>query len=223
MTARIFDWRILAFLLATFLGAGLIGGPGAGFDQLVSQLASSWRGRAPGFTAFAMSFTELGGGRITLTLAALAALSLLLRRRFGLALILVVTVLAERELVEWLKELTARARPMSGAIHPLSMAYPSGHAANSMTAFLTVALLAVPAAYRRPVAIAALILSFLVGLSRVYLGAHWPSDVIGGWALGLIASGLAVAAADRSGALRLEEEHEVVGRHRLAIDENEAS
>jgi undecaprenyl-diphosphatase len=223
MTVRISDWRLLGALLTAFFAAGMVGGPGTTVDETMSQAAATWRGAAPAFTDFAKSFTEVGGGRLTLSLTALTALSLLIRRRFWLALLLVVTVLAERELVEWLKELTARPRPMFGAINPLSLAYPSGHAANSMTAFLAVAMLAVPAAYRRPVVIAALTLSFLVGLSRIYLGVHWPSDVIGGWALGLMAVGLAITIAERSDLLRHEPEHEVIGGHRLASREDESA
>ncbi|MFL6856093.1 MAG: phosphatase PAP2 family protein [Sphingomicrobium sp.] len=223
MTVRFFQWRLIAAMLAIFFLAGMIGGPGTMIDESISQAAGGWRAISPGFTAFAASFTELGGARVTLGLTLLAALSLIARRKFGLALILLVTVLAERELVEWLKELTARSRPLFGSIHPTSMAFPSGHSANSMTAFLAIALLAVPASYRRPAAIAGLILSFMVGLSRIYLGVHWPSDVIGGWALGLIATGMAVALAERSGALRFEAQHEIVGRHSLPPGKDQPS
>jgi len=222
MTARFFDWRFLAALLAIFFLAGLVGGPGTPIDETISHAAAAWRAAAPAFTRFAGSFTEVGGGRFTLTLAVLAALSLLVRRKPVLAIILLITVLAERELVEWLKDLTDRPRPAFGAINQASMAFPSGHSANSMTAYLAIALLAVPATHRRPVAIAAVIVSLMVGISRVYLGVHWPSDVIGGWALGLMATGMGVAAATRSGALSLEPQHEVVGRHRLPRGEDES-
>ena len=223
MTARFFDWRLLAALLAIFFLVGLVGGPGTAIDEAISHAAAGWRAAAPGFTRFAASFTEVGGGRFTLSLAALAGSSLLVRRKPVLALILLVTVLAERELVEWLKDLTDRPRPAFGAINSASMAFPSGHSANSMTAYLAIALLAVPPSHRRPVAIAALILSLLVGLSRVYLGVHWPSDVIGGWALGLMATGMAIMVAKQSGALSLEPQHEVVGGHRLPRGEDEPS
>ena len=58
---------------------------------------------------------------------------------------------------------------------PQSLAYPSGHSANSMTAFLATALIVTPPAYRGPLAAGAITLSIVVGLSRIYLGVHWPS------------------------------------------------
>ena len=70
--------------------------------------------------------------------------------------------------------------------------------------------------------IAAILISFTIGLTRVFLGVHWPSDVVGGWALGLATVLLAVAAGRSVGALPLETEHEVVGRHGNAADQNEA-
>jgi hypothetical protein len=65
------------------------------------------------------------------------------------------------------------------------MAFPSGHAAHSMTAWLGIALLAaVPRRLRGPAILLALSLTLLTGLSRLVLAVHWPSDVIGGWAFG---------------------------------------
>ena len=64
--------------------------------------------------------------------------------------------------------------------------FPSGHSANSMIAFLTIALLAFDdPKQRRWAAAAAVSLSVLIGISRPMLGVHWPSDVIAGWSFGL--------------------------------------
>jgi len=65
--------------------------------------------------------------------------------------------------------------------------FPSGHANSSMIFYLAVALaLTAGTRWERPAAAAAVLLSLLVGISRVMLGVHWPSDVIGGWAFGLL-------------------------------------
>lgn len=65
--------------------------------------------------------------------------------------------------------------------------FPSGHATGSMIFFLTLALLiAHRGPYHRSWAAAAVVVSLLVGTSRVMLGVHWPSDVVGGWAFGVL-------------------------------------
>jgi membrane-associated phospholipid phosphatase len=48
------------------------------------------------------------------------------------------------------------------------------------------ALALAPRGWRRPAAVAAILLSILIGASRVMLGVHWPSDVVGGWSFGLL-------------------------------------
>jgi undecaprenyl-diphosphatase len=67
--------------------------------------------------------------------------------------------------------------------------YPSGHSMMSSVVYLTVAVLLARTMQRRRSKVfcvgAALFLSFLIGLSRVYLGVHYPTDVLAGWAAGI--------------------------------------
>ncbi|MFL6123664.1 phosphatase PAP2 family protein [Actinophytocola sp.] len=71
-----------------------------------------------------------------------------------------------------------------------SWSFPSGHSLNSMVVLGLVTLLAVRARtgwpYRTLVVALGAFLVFLVGFSRVYLGVHWPSDVLAGWAVGVL-------------------------------------
>ena len=209
-------------LLLLFGSTALAGGPSNSLDVSVMRSMAALRAEQPTLTAGVAMLTVLGGAPVTLGLAGIASLVLLFRRASAHALILALIVLTERWLVDGLKDWIGRPRPGFGVDWlPQSLAYPSGHAANSMTAFLAVALIAAPPAYRRVAAVVAVALSILIGLTRIYLGVHWPSDVIGGWALGLLSVAAALAVGNWSGALKLQ--HEVVGRHRLPRGEDETA
>ena len=99
-------------------------------------------------------------------------------------------------------------------LHPVvtsSPAFPSGHSANSMAVFLAIALIALPHRCAAGRGRGALCLSIVVGLTRIFLGVHWPTDVIGGWAWGLLVVGLALIIGEGQGAI--EAQHDVVGGH----------
>lgn len=199
-------------LLLIFLFAGLLGGPANGIDQAISTGAAELRSGMPALARIAAGMTMFGGMPFTLGAAIIATTYLLARRRWATALLLIAAVVGERLLVDGLKDWVGRPRPELEVL-PSSLAYPSGHAANSMTAYLAIALIAFPAQFRRTAALLAIGISVLIGLTRIVLGVHWPSDVFGGWSLGLLAVGLAVIIGERSGALLKETKHDVVGGH----------
>jgi undecaprenyl-diphosphatase len=107
-----------------------------------------------------------------------------------------------RLLTEAQKYWIARARPdlEPHLVVVKTTSFPSGHATSSMIFYLSLALMLTVHhhARRRLVAAStAIALSVLVGLSRVMLGVHWPSDVVGGWAFGLLWVLLTLRSAER--------------------------
>ena len=191
-----------------------------GLETALMEQMATVRASWPQLARLAAVLTTIGGAPITLAVAGAGSLWLLLNRAPGRASLLAGSVLVERLLVDGLKEWIGRPRPHLEFL-PHSLAFPSGHSANSMTAFLAAALLAASPRYRRAAVALGLVLSLVVGLTRIVLGVHWPSDVIGGWAFGLLAVALALIVGERSGVLSVKAQHEIVGRHRLAPDKDE--
>jgi len=103
--------------------------------------------------------------------------------------VLLLVLLIGRSLDELQKIWIARPRPdlQPHLVVVKTLSFPSGHAANSMIFGLTLSVALISTARRRRIAVALSILfSLLVGTSRIMLGVHWPSDVVGGWAFGML-------------------------------------
>lgn len=164
--------------------------------------------RNPTLDGAMTAFTNVGGpvGMPLLALAAIGVITWRRRRRPGRWTPLVLTLVAAAgSLVMTVvgKDLVGRARPPAAlAVPPLevSPSFPSGHTLNAAvltTVVVYLILMGTAAVWQRIVAISAgLVFVAAMGLSRVYLGHHWLTDVIAGWALGF-AWALAVVTAHR--------------------------
>ena len=214
-----------ALLALAALLTGLLGGPHNQLDVSAILWLAEIRHAQPQLTSVVAILTQLGSIYVTFGLGLLTAILLFWRGHRDRALLLVAAVIGERLMMDGLKLAIGRTRPEFETLPfmPASSSFPSGHSGNSMAVFVAIALLAAPPAWRRPALTAAIVTSLMVGLTRPFLGVHWPSDVIGGWSLGLLAAGLAVEAGRRSGVSGLEPEHEIVGRHRLPVDEDQSA
>jgi undecaprenyl-diphosphatase len=181
-------WRFVLAIVAlagVWLAMLLLGrGP---LDKNIYE--ALYAGHRPALVVVARTFTFLGEPTVLIAAGLLFAGWLWRdgRGRFGLALLLVIMI--GRGLSEVQKYWIARARPdfEPHLVVVKTSSFPSGHATSSMIFYLTVAV-ALTAGTRRqwPAAAAAVALSLCVGLSRVMLGVHWPSDVVGGWSFGLL-------------------------------------
>jgi membrane-associated phospholipid phosphatase len=148
-----------------------------------------YAGGKPALIAAARLFTALGEPTVLIAAGLVLAAWLWWRKRGRLALALLAVVLIGRGLTEVQKYWVARARPElePHLVVVKTSSFPSGHAASSMIFYLTIALALAPSGRSRfACAAGAILLSLLIGTSRVMLGVHWPSDVIGGWSFGLL-------------------------------------
>ena len=137
----------------------------------------------------AKAITILGSGWVVYPLAFLVALPLAMRRYWVEFWALVVGMALMAFLIPEIKDWTHRPRPPDPLTHASGWAFPSGHAAHSTLytwLAITLAVRVVPEIKRGSAVIAAgILLTALIGLTRVYLSVHWLSDVTSGWALGV--------------------------------------
>ena len=143
--------------------------------------------------------TSLGSTPVLVGVVALAAIFLAIRRSWRLLLFLAVSVTGAFVLDPVLKDLVGRIRPI--VAHPLAhgigRSFPSGHALNSIVCYGAILLVFLPAAkgtWRKSFKIMIISLIVLIGISRILLGVHFVSDVLGGWAIGITWLGITSAA-----------------------------
>ncbi|MGD9980004.1 MAG: phosphatase PAP2 family protein [Hyphomonadaceae bacterium] len=140
--------------------------------------------------AWIVDLSALGGFAV-LTLITLFALGyLLVLKRWQSAIMVLAATLGGTAISEGLKVGFNRPRPdlVAHIVETTSMSFPSGHAMLSAVAYLTLGALIARTQERRRLRTyvlgAAILLTLIIGASRVYLGVHWPTDVLAGWCLG---------------------------------------
>lgn len=159
------------------------------FDRGLTGTLYTWA--TPQSTSFMVTVSLLGN-EFLYVLGVGVGLLLLFRREWLFAAAWIITMLGGQVLMNLLKNYYLRPRPVFD--HPLasekSFAFPSGHAMMSLVAYGMLAYLICTQVKntraRILIIFAAVLLATLIGISRLYLGVHYPSDVIGGYASGLI-------------------------------------
>ncbi len=200
---RTFDRRALvAFLALTVLLAGVgnlasevVEGDTLAFDRwLIAGLRDPADPGSPIGPAWLkktmVDLTALGGGPFLTLLTLAAAGFLVAARKWGMAVFVVLAIAGGGLVGNLLKWIFVRARPdlVPHLVSVDSASFPSAHAMNSAVTFLTLGVLLSRTqkdprlkAYLLGIAV---FLTLIVGFSRVYLGVHWPTDVVAGWAVG---------------------------------------
>lgn len=136
--------------------------------------------------------TALGGAVVMGGAIMVVAGFLLMVRRFHMMIMLLVATVGATMINTGLKYWVARARPpeVLRLTDVNSASFPSGHSAMSAAVYLTLGALLAQAVQKRRIKLyflfIAMALTGAVGLSRVMLGVHYPSDVLAGWATGLV-------------------------------------
>ena len=136
-------------------------------------------------------FTALGGWAVQTVITMAVVGFLLLQRKLGATALILAAVLGGLVLSMSLKHYYSRPRPdlvPHGSLVYTS-AFPSGHSMMAATTYLTLGAVLARVQPRRSLKayllLLAMALTGLVGISRVYLGVHWPTDVLAGWTAGL--------------------------------------
>jgi undecaprenyl-diphosphatase len=191
------------FAISAWLGADLVrklAGPAVTslFDAPLVEFAATHR--VAGLTSVMKGLTTIGND-LYLWIAVLLGGAILawITRSWRPLLLLTLVMLGAVSLNLLVKQAVARTRPSSllWAISPLGWSFPSGHATESAAVYRTLAHMFAGTQRRsgvKPLTCAVGILApFLIGISRVYLGVHWPTDVVIGWALGAMWSAIVLA------------------------------
>jgi undecaprenyl-diphosphatase len=142
-------------------------------------------------TEAVVAITTVGRGLVTAAIVVLVAVWLSVRGHRKEAAFLVVANLGSVILSLGLQDVFARPRPPLDVVTPItspeSFSFPSGHALSAMVLYTSLAMIAaglgLPRLKRALIALALIVVPTM-GFTRLYLGVHYPGDVVGGWALG---------------------------------------
>lgn len=196
-------WYALGLLAACVLSLWAVGRHPLGADPTLTTVpfvghldASMYRWmddiRTPPLTALFRFLNVAGGGLVTIPLRASVSVYLLIRRWWRKAAAFMLTWALSEVALTYLKAYYHRGRPPDPLVITKGYSFPSGHAVAGAAVAVGIVLAFFPAGERRKWEWAAAAFAFVMAFSRVYLNAHWFSDVVAGVLLG---SGIAIACA----------------------------
>lgn len=151
------------------------------FDESVLTSINSYA--SPGWDAFFVSFTQLGGLIAVIAITAGLVLLLVNRHKYKSALIVGGSVAGAALLNLTLKFIFERARPdlWQQLVVETSYSFPSGHAMISAALGMSIIVIFWKTRYRYAALVGGIVYILLISFSRLYLGVHYPTDIIAGW------------------------------------------
>lgn len=212
-TLRVDGKILVGFLVASVLlfifvklASEVVEGDTMGLDRLLMRalrdpsdpslpVGPAWLGAAM------VDFTALGGVAVLTVLTAVVAGYLAITRKAATAVFVIVAIACGAIASTLLKSIFDRPRPdlVAHLVMVDTTSFPSGHAMNSAVVYLTLGALLSRThserATRAYILAAAVALTLTIGFSRVFLGVHWPSDVLAGWIVGAFWAALCSLAA----------------------------
>lgn len=186
---QLYGIALAALLAFVWLGRAAMLGQTLPFDLWIREAVHAWA--SPPMTVLMKALTQFGAPLVLVPVTVVAGWRLAaagLRRQ---AVLLALSTIGAAAAEESLKLIFHRMRPAAffGYDEPLTYSYPSGHATTSICFYGVLLLIlagrAKSPARRRTLQMVALLLVLIIGFSRVYLGVHYPTDVLGGWAFGV--------------------------------------
>ena len=158
------------------------------FDDVVSNYIQSFR--HPYLTAYFIWMSYIGSKKVYFPLLLIGVMYLFIRKQFMSALLLAVNLYGSRYINSMLKLWYERTRPdVSPLITVTGYSFPSGHAMNAVAflgfiAYMTITEHRITLHKKVLIIVTASFVIFSISLSRIYLGVHYPSDIVAGWAAG---------------------------------------
>ena len=182
LLVSVFVTAVLLFaILAVIVGSGVTNALDSSILLAINSLSSPW------LNTFFVAFTELGGVIVVSVVAIILVLLFLAKRNYIRALLIAVGIGGVAAMNLLLKSIFERARPdlWDWIVTETHTSFPSGHATASMALALCIVYLLWNTKWRKATIIAASVYLLLIGFSRLYLGVHFPTDILGGWLLGI--------------------------------------
>jgi len=182
---------------AATLDAVMNGKGSAGGDRAIERFVVQQRTRT--LTDIFRLMTHLGGVGVVAPLGVAVVLLLAWRRHIVLAFGVVVATGGVAVITAVTKLLVARSRPpiRLQLVSAHGAAFPSGHSAESVVCYGVLAWIVIQLSLSRAIrvsaCVAAVMIALAVGVSRLYLGVHWASDVVSGWFVGIAWLGVTIA------------------------------